>query len=220
MKDGRVLITGGDGPTPDQVWSATEIYDPGTGLFQIASGMTQPRTEHAACLLASGEVLVAGGIDWSTTASMLDVEVYDPVSGKYRLLSKLLPNYMVLASFLDLPSGKVFLADAFGGVVLDPVTLTCGPLVPALETRSYSAWVPWPGGALVIGGYNPANPGACYANGEHFVEMENRFKPATFRLSHPRMGHVAMNLDDVTVLVIGGNGSDGLPLSEMEWIKP
>ncbi|MBX7097061.1 MAG: hypothetical protein K1X89_05070 [Myxococcaceae bacterium] len=54
LLDGRVLIVGGVGAT-------SEVFDPATGRSTATGPMAHPRTGHAAVLLGTGEVLVAGG---------------------------------------------------------------------------------------------------------------------------------------------------------------
>ena len=90
LEDGRVLVAGGftypsdqpataKGPAIVSVSSA-EIFDPNTGKFTDAGSMTTARASHTATLLLDGRVLMAGGIDMTTTtADELDsAELYQP----------------------------------------------------------------------------------------------------------------------------------------------
>ncbi len=73
LPDGRALITGGSTwtgsatPAGQQFMtytcclSSAELYDPSSGLFTAAAGMTAERAGHTATLLPNGEVLIAGG---------------------------------------------------------------------------------------------------------------------------------------------------------------
>jgi len=56
-----VLITGGMGGPSDGALIAAELYDPSGGTFGPAGSMTTLRSGHTATLLASGQVLIAGG---------------------------------------------------------------------------------------------------------------------------------------------------------------
>jgi hypothetical protein len=60
--------------------SSAEIFDPNTGKFTDAGSMTTARASHTATLLLDGRVLMAGGIDMTTTtADELDsAELYQP----------------------------------------------------------------------------------------------------------------------------------------------
>jgi hypothetical protein len=83
LRDGRVLLTGGDKNAGfrSQLASA-EIYDPGSGTFSATGSMSTPREGHTATMLRDGRVLVAGGSPngIQTTGS---AEIYDPASGRF-----------------------------------------------------------------------------------------------------------------------------------------
>jgi len=76
LKDGKVIVAGGG--------SRVEIYDPSTGLFSaVAGGIGSPRYYSTATLLASGEVLVAGG--YSNSRGMFpnaSAWIYSPADKK------------------------------------------------------------------------------------------------------------------------------------------
>jgi hypothetical protein len=83
LRDGRVLLTGGDKNAGfrSQLASA-EIYDPGSGTFSATGSMSTPREGHTATMLRDGRVLVVGGSPngIQTTGS---AEIYDPASGRF-----------------------------------------------------------------------------------------------------------------------------------------
>jgi hypothetical protein len=78
LRDGTVLITGGDGQ--DSALASAELYDPESGLFSATGSMSSGRSHHSSVLLPDGRVLVVGGTD-----GHLDVfaEVYDPATGTF-----------------------------------------------------------------------------------------------------------------------------------------
>ena len=66
LKDGKVLVTGGSGPSGVPFGTA-ELYDPSTGKWASTGGLGWWRSGHTATLLKNGWVLVAGGYDtWNT----------------------------------------------------------------------------------------------------------------------------------------------------------
>jgi hypothetical protein len=85
LPDGRVLVAGGRANAinqkPEQVVASAEVYDPVHDSWAPAASMRTPRVLHAAALLSSGEVIVAGGHSQdpddahSATATS---ELYDP----------------------------------------------------------------------------------------------------------------------------------------------
>src|SRR5262249_25420236 len=79
LSNGNVLIVGGAAPTfyPD----VCEIYDPSAGTFTTTGAVHEPRTLHAAMLLASGQVVIAAGIGGSE--ALASTEFYDPATGVF-----------------------------------------------------------------------------------------------------------------------------------------
>ena len=91
LTDGTVLVVGGDSyvATPDFIettLSSAERYNPASGTWSSAGGMSTPRLAHSATRLQNGNVLVAGGDNFSRNdaASTLSftplasVETYTP----------------------------------------------------------------------------------------------------------------------------------------------
>jgi Galactose oxidase, central domain len=80
LQDGRVLVTGGEGPGP--VIDSAEIFDPHNWAFEMTGSMGTPRFQHTATLLPDGTVLIAGGqtgrADWPAST-----ELYDPATGVF-----------------------------------------------------------------------------------------------------------------------------------------
>ncbi len=80
----NVLIAGGIGGA--QVQAATEIYVPGTSIFDTGA-LNQARFRHSATLLGDGSVLVVGGAtgtSWDAPGQALDsAELYDPAEGTW-----------------------------------------------------------------------------------------------------------------------------------------
>jgi hypothetical protein len=75
LPNGTFLIAGGG--TGNRSVHEAELYDYKTGTWAITGPMNVPRCVHATAQLASGDVLVAGGIDWITEEVHSSAEVYD-----------------------------------------------------------------------------------------------------------------------------------------------
>lgn len=83
LRDGRVLVTGGDqGPMLQTILSSAELYDPKRGKWTRTGSMSTPRYAASATLLHNGEVLVAGGIN-DEGANLASAELYDPTTGRF-----------------------------------------------------------------------------------------------------------------------------------------
>ena len=99
--------------------SSAELYDPGAGTWSATGGMEASHGYHTATLLASGKVLVAGGLSKSEYA-VASAELYDPAAGTWGSAGS-----MTVARFVHtataLTSGEVLVAgDALG--VLEPAS--------------------------------------------------------------------------------------------------
>ena len=86
LPNGEVLAAGG---TAGAIFSPTDLasadlYDSMSGTWTPANPLPKPRTGHTANLLATGKVLVAGGIDRnSSTTYYNSARLYDPVTGAW-----------------------------------------------------------------------------------------------------------------------------------------
>jgi hypothetical protein len=73
LPNGQVLVAGG-APIDEHPGylalagrSTAELYDPSTGVWSATRSMADGRACHTAALLSNGDVLVAGGVDGTTT---------------------------------------------------------------------------------------------------------------------------------------------------------
>ena len=91
LADGRVLVAGGltlmfEGDFPGTIPTATaEIYDPWSDTWVAAAPMTDARYGHTTTLLASGRVLVTGGMS-DSYGVLASAETYDPATDTWTLL--------------------------------------------------------------------------------------------------------------------------------------
>lgn len=109
LQDGTVLITGGEAATGTEVYDTADIYNPLTGLFtQTIGPMTSARAFHTATLLASGQVLISGGID-PTFRPVATAELYDPTTQTFALTATMTTERAGHTATL-LQSGLVLLA--------------------------------------------------------------------------------------------------------------
>jgi N-acetylneuraminic acid mutarotase len=89
LTSGQVLVAGGynTGATAINILATAELYNPATGKWTLTGKMHTPRTGHAAALLASGQVLVAAGENYSS--SLTSAELFNPTSGTWTLTGSL-----------------------------------------------------------------------------------------------------------------------------------
>ena len=137
LGDGRVVVAGGvvSGSlrTAAYATASTEMYDPATGSWSVASPMSAARGSATGTLLqSSGRFLVAGG--WSVVyndaagAFRPDAEVLDPVTGQWSSTGALVTTRCCHAA-VELQSGRVLVAGGY--------TVSAGSLRGLREAELY-----------------------------------------------------------------------------------
>ncbi len=84
LLSGKVLVAGGcSGQGCNLAVASAELYDPASNTWAPAGSMAEARGLHTATLLASGQVLVAGGVTGSGNSVLASAELYDPASNTW-----------------------------------------------------------------------------------------------------------------------------------------
>lgn len=114
LQNGQVLIAGGETDSaPTGAYNTAEIFDPTTWVFTpLSANMTSVREGHAAVLLNSGQVLIAGG-EIPGAGSAQTAEVYNPSTNTFTAVSAGMTTARTLHSATLLNGGKVLIT---GGV--------------------------------------------------------------------------------------------------------
>lgn len=164
LRNGRVLIVGGHNGRRAGItlYTSAETYDAATGSFTPVGDLRIRRHKHDAVLLRDGRVLVTGGADERDSDGIYDsTELFDPASGTFTLgPSMRLGRYKHIGSSLLLPNGDVLLAGGAARAETYDARLGTFTLVDGADalTGQFSAVAPLGvGGALITGGYGPAN---------------------------------------------------------------
>jgi N-acetylneuraminic acid mutarotase len=231
LQNGQVLAAGGGvGAIPV---SSAELYDPQTHRWTPTGSLQQARRGAGAVVLADGRVLLAGGVGSAQLLS--SAETYDPGTGRWSPTGSmttprlggtltLLPSGDVLAAGGTSPSGQ---QGTGGGQTISPTssaeiyhaatgtwTLTGSMTAARFEA---SGTLLSDGRVLISGGFGgpgaPGGPGGVQYNPltstEGYDPAVGAFA-ATGQMINARADHVAVRLDDGTVLVAGGlGGSNG-----------
>jgi len=210
LRDGKVLVAGGLGPTSPALASA-EIYDPETNLWTLTGSMSVAVGNQSATTLPNGKVLVSGGDDIART--LVRSELFDPSTGKWTPAGDLnVARYAHTASLL--PDGKVMVTGGSNGYeridtaeVYDPASnqwRVVGAMATA--TPSHTATTLPNGRVLIVGGIGPIN--VAVSRVEIFDPNGNIWLGAQ-SLSVRRAYHASTLLPDGRVLVVGGNNLSG-----------
>jgi hypothetical protein len=220
LPSGVVLITGGGthGNTP---LASTEYYSPAsgeTGSFTADTSMATARHSHAAVLLPSGKVLVAGGENSGVGSRVDVVELYDPVAVPPTPIPHILMTHDRAAHTSTLLSdGRVLLVggrykpattviSAGSGEIFDPQNGLFSPTTSMSTGRAFHTATLLPSGkVLVTGGVDGSN--AYLASAELYDPATGYFHP-TGSMTTPRADHRATLLASGKVLITGGTNTE------------
>ncbi len=171
LKNGQVLVTGGDNYTTGFLASA-ELYNPATGKWTLTGSMSIPRISHDTVLLQNGEALVAGGYNGSTPGmcnNQASAELYNPATGAWTVTGSLATARYSFA-LIVLGNGEALAA---GGA-------SCS--ASYLGLTSAELYNPATGTWTAAGNMPTAtqNDGAVrLSNGDVLVDGENLYDPST-----------------------------------------
>ncbi len=231
LSTGRVLVAGGFSVfVSGTILSNAEIYDPTTGTFGATGNMTVDRHSHAATLLTTGKVLVAGGVD--SVNSLASAELYDASTGTFSATGSMTTARFHHTATL-LPNGKVLVVGGFDGVsngtfgetlpsaeIYDPTTGTFAATGSMINDRAFHTATVLPSGlVLVAGGYSSNTFGAV--SGAELYDPTSGTFISTGDMTTDRSGHMAALLLTGKVLVAGGHSySAGTNLATVELYDP
>jgi hypothetical protein len=231
LGDGRVLVVGGEIAQSAMDWftdeGTAEIFDPETNRWTATGSLVTIRGGFTATLLATGEVLVVGGVDGGDN-SLASAELYDPVAGRWRAAASMWqPRFWHTAT--GLPDGNVLIVGGWADdwdqtqvAAAEIYDWKSGSWMPAgtIEARGgHTATLLDDGTVLVAGGYSkiaPPPPGGWYA----FFTLDSAtvFDPAkrewhdVAELGTARFGHLAAPLRGGGALIVQGTLSyDQIP---------
>ena len=221
LRSGRVLVAGGWVTlAPLGVTGSAELYDPNTGSWSSTGSMKSARAFHAAALLPSGKVLVAGGraprVIGEGAVSTASAEVYDPDTGTWTETGTMQFAHDSFAAIV-LRSGEVFVTPGFASQadsaeLYDPVSGTWSALDGPALRPSGSATLLGSGKVLIAGGL---------AGAQLYDPPTNAWRP-TSNMITTRDWYTATVLPSGKVLVAGGDELRGpyRPTSSAEIYDP
>ncbi len=216
LPDGRVLAAGG----ADE--SSAEVWNPETNQWTEATGDRFLLRGHTATLLRDGRVLLAGGQSGDTPTTTL--ALYDPAANEIRVLGATLidPREGHIAALLS--DGRVLLAGGRGllgalntSELFDPQTEseTLGPIMGI--RRAYPGATILPDNRVLVTAGTDFNDEL--ANGELYLESENRWEWISAPMAMPRRRPLVLLLPSGQALIAGGE-LGGRPVGDTETFDP
>jgi Galactose oxidase, central domain/Kelch motif len=216
LTNGQVLVAGGQPAGPvgypgPQGTTATEFYDPATGLWASGPNMVASRLMHTATRLANGDVLVAGG-----ASSRSSAERYSPATRSWSAAGTMIEDRFRHTATL-LRTGKVLVTggccSSASAELFDPATNSWIATGSMSDARSdHTATLLLDGTVLVAGG-------GRLSSAELYDPATGSWTP-TGKMATPRSFHTATLLPDGRVLVVGGQDATGSALAGAELYDP
>jgi uncharacterized protein YjbI with pentapeptide repeats len=222
LGNGKVLIAGGS-DNSGKTQNTAQLYDPATGNFTSTANMTVARDFHSATLLPDGTVLIAGGRTSSGSGYnyLNSAEIYDPATGVFTAIANMTSaRYAHVAVMYN---NKILIAGGSnGGIaalstaeVFDPGigTFTGTGSMAAFQGRQNFTATVVNAAVLAAGGL-----GGTTTLSSAELYQAGSFVPAG-AMTTARSAHTATLLNDGSVLITGGQGSNGNSIATAELYK-
>jgi Galactose oxidase, central domain len=232
LNNGQVLVVGGSyrGTFVQYGLPSAELYNPATGTFTTTGNLNTGRYGHTATLLSNGKVLIAGGVNGSTTLS--SAELYDPATGTFSVTGSLPCACYFTATAL--PTGKVLFTGGINGTTALVTSLLYDPTSGTfVSTGNLNVARAGPSNTLLANGRVLLAGGVYYTGSGttlvvHYLASSELYDPSagtfalTGSLKTARSSQTATVLGSGNVLIAGGQnaGANGGYLSSAELYNP
>lgn len=238
LRDGRVLVVGGESVVDRAPTDSVEIYDPATETWTTTTPLPAPRSNHAALLLDDGRVLVVGGGKSAPIGAPAGLDVaasalaFDPSTSAWSVAGSLLEGRSHF-QLSRLPSRRILVSGGGAGTHLHGATCNgygvtdCGPLadalasaeildpatgtsssVAAMASARFMATITRLADGRVLVAGGADDTKASFATTEIFDEKTLGWSPGPALVSSDRFFHQAALLPSGRVLVGGGKKSN------------
>ncbi len=212
LSDGRLLVTGGNGPAPEGEFRGirdTHIFDPFSETWTRIEDMADGRWYPTNVTLADGSVIVFSGLDELSGEINTDVERYqaDDSSG-WQIVSQV--NLPLYPRMHMLSSGDIFYSgpSSIGGIYSIEANSWYGIVQSDYPSRYDGMSVLLPPGSdrvMIIGGRSDTivTATAEIINFQDSVPLWRYTQP----MNYPRMHANSVIMPDSKILVVGGHSS-------------
>jgi hypothetical protein len=229
LEDGKVLICGGidrgDGDFISNGWSGTilssaQVFDPVNETMTTVGSLNRASFAHTATLLASGKVLITGGVESIVNGADYiynTAEIYDPTTRAFTMLENIGEQRGYHSAVL-LPNNKVLIADGsltdYAEVFEEDKSRFVATAHCMTKDRRFGpvATMLADGNVLVTGGQGHSvqgSPGPYHNTGEVYSMSSIQFNLPTSTMADTRRYHTGTLLDTGKVLIAGGENGSG-----------
>ena len=218
MKDGRVLVAGGDQGGIGLVVKTAQIYDPATNAWTTVKNMASKRLGHSATTLPDGRILIAGGGygAYPNYKVLKTIELFDPTTKQFSAGAPMATGRAGHTATM-LPGGKVLVVGGMSAYYLsirfavctnsvelyDPATANWSTRAPMSKPRCGHTTTVLPDGRILVAG---GDFRSLANTAEIYDPATNAWTP-TGNLNVARAGHSAALLNTGRVLVAGPDQS-------------
>ncbi|MCH9031405.1 MAG: DUF1929 domain-containing protein [candidate division Zixibacteria bacterium] len=211
LADGRILVTGGNGPSPEGEFRGTKdahIFDPFTETRSRVEDMAGGRWYPTNVTLADGRVLVFSGLDELTGAVNGDIELFDPSTGSWQIVNQtflpLFPRTCVLTTgdvFYSGPSRETGLLDINTWQWYDVRLNNFGRRNDGLSVLL----PPGPDKVMIVGGREDS----LVTETAEIIDLNDSVPSWSYTapMNFPRMHGNIVILPDATIMVVGGHST-------------
>ena len=231
LPTGNVLVAGGlaGSSSPYAATASAELINPTTGTSTATGSLGTARYDASSGLLASGDVVVAGGASGTPASAIATSELYNPSTATFSPTTSPMPTAVFGASSVVLGNGMFLVVGGDTGSVSSPTATNAVSLynpaagswtaaAPLATARAFSTSTLLPGGdVLVAGGTGPS--GAAIASAELYDPTTGAWSTAG-TLSTARSFASAQLLSNGLVLVAGGRSYRGDPTRFCRALRP
>lgn len=236
LPDGRVLVAGGTrGNGNRELYSVddimttslrtTEIYDPATDTWSAGPNMSMPKAGGVSVNLDNGEIMIAGGITYTTVFGIKipdfadDVQFYNPTTNSFR--NKSMNEKRALFGMVKMANGKVLMSGGAGGDIF-----SIGPIVkqevynpnndnfvgadPLTRAVAFSTSIALPDGtAMIVGGARGDLDDPIPVENVWIYNPVTNVTTESTPMSVTRGGHVAVYTGAGNVIAFCGESDSG-----------
>lgn len=222
---GGLLEIGGEQLKQDKlhdhlISKSAELYNPATGTFKSGPALKTPLEDFAAVVLADGSLMVAGGT--TSNDKELAVQTIETLSkGGWKTLKNKLsvPRSGPCAALMTAgaQAGQVLIAGGTSASEEDPPELASSDVFdpakgtvtattsPMNLTRSFEDCTALNDGTVLVSGGYTNDSFVATDTAEIYNPANGSFTFTNNTMSNQRAGHIAVLLNDGTVLVAGGD---------------